>query len=90
MIPLRRRKRLSNIPLSIPHNWQKRWQALRRAAGFTHWQPDVCRHTFASYHAAYFKDLPELQLEMGHRNANLLLSRYLNLPQVKHAKAFWR
>ena len=90
MIPLRRRKRLSNIPLSIPRNRQKRWKALRRAAGFTHWQPDVCRHTFASYHAAYFKDLPELQLEMGHRNANLLLSRYLNLPQVKHAKAFWR
>ena len=90
VIPLRRRKRLSNIPLSIPRNWQKRWQALRRAAGFTHWQPDVCRHTFASYHAAYFRDLGALQLEMGHRSSDLLRTRYLNLPEVKQAKAFWR
>ena len=31
--------------------------------------PDVCRYTFASYHAAFFRNLPELQLEMGHRDA---------------------
>ncbi len=46
----------------VPRNWQNRWLALRRAAGFTHWVPDVCRHTFASYHAAHFRNLPELQL----------------------------
>ncbi len=66
-------------------------QRLRRAAGFApgRWVPDVCRHTFASYHAAYFQDLGALQLEMGHRSANLLLSRYLNLPQVKEVSRFW-
>ena len=90
VIPLRRKKKLQGIPLSIPRNWQKRWRALRRAAGFTHWQADVCRHTFASYHAAYFRDLPELQLEMGHRSTDLLRTRYLNLPKIAHAKAYWQ
>ncbi len=36
-----------------------------------------------------FDIMGALQLEMGHRSANLLLSRYLNLPQVKQAKAYW-
>ena len=81
VVPLRRKNRLKDVPMLIPRNWQNRWRALRRAAGFTHWQPDVCRHTFASYHAAHFRDLGKLQLEMGHRSADLLRSRYLNLPE---------
>ncbi len=89
VLPLRKKKKLQGVDLRIPRNWQNRWWALRRAAGFTHWQPDVCRHTFASYHAAYFRDLGALQLEMGHRSADLLRSRYLNLPQVRQAKVYW-
>ena len=89
VLPLRKKNRLQGIALRIPRNWQNRWRALRRAAGFTDWQPDVCRHTFASYHAAYFRDLGALQLEMGHRSADLLRSRYLNLPQVKQGKEYW-
>lgn len=90
-VPLRNKRKLRGVPLRIPGNWENRWRRLRRAAGFApgRWVPDVCRHTFASYHAAYFQDLVALQLEMGHRSANLLLSRYLNLPQVKQAKAYW-
>ncbi len=89
--PLRNRKRLQGVALRIPRNWQNRWRKLRRAAGFApgQWVPDVCRHTFASYHAARFLDLGALQLEMGHRSVELLRSRYLNLPQVNQAKAYW-
>ena len=91
VLPLRKVRSLRGVPLRIPRNWQNRWRALRRAAGFSagHWQADVCRHTFASYHAAYFRDLGALQLEMGHRSTDLLRSRYLNLPQVKQAKEYW-
>lgn len=91
VLPLRKTKSLKNVPLRIPRNWLNRWRALRRAAGFAagHWQPDVCRHTFASYHAAYFRDLGTLQMEMGHRSTDLLRSRYLNLPQVKQAREYW-
>ena len=92
MVPLRRQTALRGVPLRIPRNWEQRWQALRRTAGFAagQWVPDVCRHTFASYHAARFRDLGALQLEMGHRSADLLRSRYLNLPQVEEAKAYWK
>ena len=89
VVPLRRKNRLKDAPMLIPRNWQNRWRALRRAAGFTHWQPDVCRHTFASYHAAHFRDLGKLQLEMGHRNIDLLRTRYLNLPEVQQAGHYW-
>ena len=90
-LPLRKIKSLKGVTLRIPRNWQQRWLALRRAAGFAagQWIPDVCRHTFASYHAAYFRNLGELQLEMGHRSTDLLRSRYLNLPATKDSKGFW-
>lgn len=89
VVPLRKAARLRGVRLRIPRNWQNRWKALRRAAGFTHWVADVCRHTFASYHAAHFRNLPELQLEMGHSTPALLRSRYLNLPRTCHASRFW-
>ena len=92
VVPLRKKERLKSADISIPRNWKSRWKQLRRAAGFSsdQWVPDVCRHTFASYHAAFFRNLPELQLEMGHRSSDLLRTRYLNLPQVQQAKEYWR
>ena len=65
---------------SIPHRWKERWHALRRAAGWNNgnsWQPDVCRHTFATYHAVHFRNFAALQLEMGHRGSTLLRTRYV-------------
>ena len=60
-----------------PPNWRRRWTALHHAAGFTRWQPDVLRHTFATHHLSAFHSYTELQLEMGHRSAELLRSRYV-------------
>ena len=60
-----------------PKNWRRRWAGLHRAAGFSHWQPDVLRHTFATHHLAAFRSSAELQLEMGHRSAELLRYRYV-------------
>ena len=60
-----------------PPNWRRRWTGLRRAAGFDRWQADVLRHTFATHHLAAFRSYAELQLEMGHRSAALLRTRYI-------------
>lgn len=73
----------------VPENWNERWKALRQAAGFTHWQADACRDTFASYHAAHFRNLAELQLEMGHRDATLLRTRYISPIRRKDAAIYW-
>ena len=60
-----------------PPNWRRHWATLHREAGFTPWQPDVLRHTFATHHLATFRSYAELQLEMGHRSADLLRTRYV-------------
>ncbi len=91
IIPLRHIQRTETKGEYIaPANWKRRWKELRKDAGFEKWIPDVCRHTFASYHAAYFRNLPELQLEMGHRDSRLLLSRYTSPVPGKAASCFWR
>ena len=62
-----------------PPNWRKHWAALHRRAGFAHWQQDVLRHTFATHHLAAFRSYSELQVEMGHRSAELLRCRYVGM-----------
>lgn len=88
VVPLRSHALKSEM--MIPGNWEVRWRRLRRAAGFTRWSADVCRHTFASYHAAYFRDLAALQSEMGHMNLHLLRSRYVSPIRSSEARLFWR
>ena len=88
-VPLRGVRGIRKRDRHIPRNWKRKWKALRRAAGFRHWVPDVCRHSFATYHAAMFRNLPELQLEMGHRDTSLLRSRYMVPACRKDAELFW-
>ncbi len=75
-----------------PRSWARRWQQLREAAGFTIWQQDALRHSFASYHVKKWHDYARLQLEMGHRSAELLRTRYLSMEGITAAQAeqFWR
>jgi len=91
-VPLRGIHGIRKKDRIIPQGWNRKWHDLRRAAGYRgkSWVPDVCRHTFASYHAAFFRNLPELQLEMGHRDASLLMTRYMAPALKKDAAAFWQ
>lgn len=70
-----------------PRNWQRLWAALRLRADMPRWQRDALRHTFASYHLKYFHNLHLLQEEMGHRDASLLRTRYLNLRNLSSHSA---
>lgn len=88
ILPLR--GTLDGHDILIPRDWQRRWRDLRRAAGFTLWVPDICRHTFASYHAARYRNLPALQLEMGHRDLSLLRTRYISPIPPREAAGFWK
>lgn len=73
--------------LIAPKNWNRLWRKLRKRAGLHNWQRDVLRHTFASYHLKCFHNLPQLQEEMGHRDCNLLRTRYLNVRHVSTTTA---
>ena len=76
-----------------PANWLHHWRELRRAAGWDtpahRWPQDALRHTFASYHLSHFRSYAELQLEIGHRDATLLRTRYVDQRGVRNARAFW-
>ncbi len=92
-VPLRGKARLllshayPSSRLIAPRNWVRLWKRLRLRAGLTNWQRDVLRHTFASLHLKRFHNLPQLQEEMGHRDCNLLRTRYLNLRHVSSSTA---
>ena len=71
-----------------PVNWQRRWQKIRNNSGFGGcWVQDVLRHTYASFFAKRFKDLPRLQLNMGHSNQMLLCHRYINMRNISRFEA---
>ena len=79
----------------IPAYWRSRWEAARKRAGWGKekpWPKDVLRHTFASYHAKTYADFGKLQMEMGHRSAELLRNRYTNMTGLTKEKAarFWK
>ena len=71
-----------------PTDWQRRWRKIRDNSGFRgRWIQDVLRHTYASFHAKRFKDLPRLQLNMGHYDVSLLRSRYVNMRGISNTDA---
>ena len=71
-----------------PTDWQRRWRKIRDYSGFRgRWVQDVLRHTYASFHAKNYADLPLLQLNMGHRDLSLLRSRYINMHGISRAEA---
>lgn len=71
-----------------PTDWQRRWRKIRDNSGFRgRWVQDVLCHTYASFHAKNYADLPRLQLNMGHRDLSLLRSRYVNMHGISRAEA---
>lgn len=88
-----RRNRRDNQENICPPNWRKHWQAIRKAAGWSDkhpWRQDSLRHTYASYHLQYFKNYQELQWEIGHRDSNLLRTRYVDMRGVHNPSQFWQ
>ena len=71
-----------------PIDWQRHWRKIRDNSGFRgRWIQDILRHTYASFHAKNYADLPRLQLNMGHRDLSLLRSRYINMHGISRAEA---
>jgi integrase len=65
-------------------------QADRKRAGVVPWPANACRHSFASYHLAYFRDLKGLMLEIGHTNPDVTFRHYRELTTPAEAEKFWR
>lgn len=71
-----------------PCGWRRKWRDIRMESGLDKdWVQDVLRHTYASFHAKKYADLPRLQLNMGHRDQRLLRSRYVNMRGLSKSAA---
>jgi integrase len=73
-------------PSSLP----QRLVADRQAAGISKWPVNGCRHSFASYHLAHFRDPRELALEMGHTRSEVTFRHYRELVKPTQAERFWQ
>ena len=93
LLRILRTHRRANGEKICPPGWLRHWRELRLSAGWNApahpWPQDALRHTFASYHLSHFRSYAELQVEIGHRDATLLRTRYVDQRPVVNAEAFW-
>ena len=79
---------LESTSYICPLDWACRWRKIREDSGFSGcWEQDILRHTYASFYAKRFRDLPRLQLNMGHSNQMLLRHRYINMRGISRLEA---
>ncbi|MBP3499340.1 MAG: tyrosine-type recombinase/integrase [Akkermansia sp.] len=93
LLRILRAHRRADAEKICPPDWLRHWRELRKAAGWDSpahpWPQDALRHTFASYHLSHFRSFAELQLEIGHRDATLLRTRYVDQRGVHSSAQFW-
>jgi integrase len=74
-----------DLPLT---NKRKRLARVVQIAGLN-WQPDIMRHSFASYHLAMHTSADKTTLELGHRDSKMLFAHYRELVTQEAAQAYW-
>jgi integrase len=72
-----------------PRNLRKLLDADKERAGITEWPVNACRHSFASYWLAHFKDASRLALLLGHTKSDLLFRHYRALVKPTEAVKWW-
>lgn len=74
--------------LIVPHNWRRKFDKARRAAGLTG-RPDAARHSFASYLLADCRNEHQVRAALGHsRNSDMLFVHYRAAATKEDAAAY--
>jgi integrase len=73
-----------------PPNLRKLLETDRQAAGILKWDANACRHSFASYALAHYRDAKDLALELGHSRSDTLFRFYHQRVKPELARRFWR
>lgn len=73
-----------------PANWRRKWQVVRKLAGFKQFESDILRHSYASYSHALGDDVNKLRSNLGHDTGDVLFNNYLDTDvEEDAAAAFW-
>jgi integrase len=62
----------------IPKGFRRRMEKLRDLAGVTKWPDNGLRHSYGSYHCAFFQNPNMTALQMGHATTDMLFKYYRN------------
>jgi integrase len=75
----------------FPQGFRKKMKQLRERAKITKWPDNGLRHSFGSYHVAYFQNPNMTALQMGHSTTDTLFNYYRNYRiRKKDAEAYWK
>jgi integrase len=78
-----------NGPLVL-RGWRDRLQKLAKHLDSEHkWPRNGLRHSFASYHLAFYEDAAKTALQMGHETTKMLFQHYRELVSKEEAARFW-
>jgi integrase len=64
-------------------------EAARVSAGIGKWPSNALRHSYASYHLAFYQNAAALALQMGHTSQAMIFSNYRELVTPDEAKHYW-
>lgn len=75
-------------PVHISTNFRRRWERLKSRAGFSKWDQDCLRHTYASVHYRLKQDAGRTRAALGHSTSETgtLFSHYRALMTEKEAR----
>lgn len=73
----------------VPPLARKCHEHLQEAAGLKPWKKDILRHTFGSYHLAFFQNESQTALEMGN-SPTVIYQHYREVVRAQDAKLFWK
>ena len=79
--------RISHLPI-LPMGIRRKFNDVKRVAGFVEWPSDVLRHTAISYHVERFQDKSATALWAGN-SVRIIEEHYLELVSPTDAMAFW-
>ncbi len=63
-------------------------KAMMNTIGMNRWPLNCLRHSYKTYHAAYFQDLGKLRLQMGHSDENMTRYAY-GTPEAREVAEQW-
>ena len=74
----------------IPTNWKRKNTAFRAALGLSGARDqDILRHSYASFHLAYYNDENRTTASLGHGSSKMLFKHYDAAVERKPALRFW-
>ena len=73
----------------VAPGWRERLQKLAKRMELPKWPQNGLRHSFGSYHLAFYQNAAKTALELGHETTKMLFAHYRELVSKDEAPCYW-